>query len=891
MASPKKKTVAKKPVTKKSVKSKKTAPPKPESTEPELAAAPEVEVPKIADPIGDETDGEAKITVEQDAEKLETESALYQGATSQAAEKQKTESALYQGTTSQAAEKQKTESALYQGTTSVVPDAQQKKGRALAPEGGVVPEGGGGFNPRIKPKKITRALAPERSLEADAAPESEAVPDAEPESQPRPPAKLERLQKILAAAGVASRRSAEAMIEQGRVQVNGKIVTVLGTKADAARDHIRVDGKLLQGPERHRYFVLNKPRGFVTTVKDPEGRPTVMQFFDKFNERLYPVGRLDYLSEGLLVVTNDGDLANRLTKASSGVEKTYLVKVAGQPTEAELNILRAGVAIERGKPGSAPVRTSPARIRQVRQGDNPWYEVVLIEGRNRELRKMFEEVGHFVEKIRRTGYGPLVLDQEPGNLRELEPSELDALRMAAEGTLRTPKSKDLRRRNLLDAGLLPTVLPKPSGRPHPAAPPDRFTPAADRPSEFRPKKFGADRDRTNRTSRPTRPSGPAKSFASGEANKLFRPARPAGSFDKNAAKPFRPNHSSGEGQPFSAKPAWKKPERPARSTGEGFRPAADRSFDRPPARPASRPAWKKDDSPARPPARFAAGSTSESHPATARPFTAKPAWKKPERSAPNHLDQTRSGPARPAWKKDDRPPRPDYKRPAAPRREAPVREARVFDEDLGPVRPPNLHIEEITGPDRPFSTSSGKPRAGGVRPSAPRPYSDRPVSDRPRPSRSGFEKPAFSARPFTTSSGKPRAGGARPSSKSAPSWKPKPHYGPGKPASSSSRPFAPRTEGATDYRPTQAKPYPNSASRAERKAGPAWKPKSGAAADRSSSVGWKPKTRYGPGKPASGSRSKPKPGSSAKPRVPADRSSSVGWKPSHRVKPGGKKRS
>ena len=125
------------------------------------------------------------------------------------------------------------------------------------------------------------------------------------------------------------------------------------------------------------------------------------------------------MSEGLLLVTNDGELANRLTKAASGVEKTYLVKVAGQPTEAELDILRGGVAIERGKPGSPQVRTSPARIRQVRQGDNPWYEVVLIEGRNRELRKMFEEVGHFVEKIRRVGYGPLVLDQEPGNLREL----------------------------------------------------------------------------------------------------------------------------------------------------------------------------------------------------------------------------------------------------------------------------------------------------------------------------------------------------------------------------------------------------------------------------------------------------------------------------------------
>src|ERR1035437_9667895 len=417
MASPKtkkpvtKKSVAKKPITKKIVKSKKTAPLKPESAEPELASAPQAEVPKIEDPIGDGTDGEAETAVEQAAVKLN-------------------------------------------------------------PEGGLVPEGGGDFNARIKPKKSTRALAPES--EAQAAAEPEFTP------APRPPAKLERLQKILAAAGVASRRSAEAMIEQGRVQVNGKVVTVMGTKADAGRDHIRVDGKLLQGPERHRYFVLNKPRGFVTTVKDPEGRPTVMQFFDKMKERLYPVGRLDYMSDGLLVVPNAGELANRLTKASSGVEKTYLIKVAGQPTEAELNILRGGVAIERGKPGSAPVRTSPARIRQVRQGDNPWYEVVLIEGRNRELRKMFEEVGHFVEKIRRVGYGPLVLDQEPGGMRELEPQELDALRLAAEGKLRTPKSKDLRRRNLLDAGLLPTVLPKPSGRPawnqedRPARPPARF---------------------------------------------------------------------------------------------------------------------------------------------------------------------------------------------------------------------------------------------------------------------------------------------------------------------------------------------------------------------------------------------------------------------------------
>ena len=159
--------------------------------------------------------------------------------------------------------------------------------------------------------KNTVEAGTESEIETEDSTETEGASDPEFNPKPRPPAKLERLQKILAAAGVASRRSAEAMIEQGRVQINGKVVTVLGTKADAGRDHIRVDGKLLQGAERHRYFVLNKPRGFVTTVKDPEGRPTVMQFFDKMKERLYPVGRLDYLSEGLLVVTAHQGLFRR----------------------------------------------------------------------------------------------------------------------------------------------------------------------------------------------------------------------------------------------------------------------------------------------------------------------------------------------------------------------------------------------------------------------------------------------------------------------------------------------------------------------------------------------------------------------------------------------------
>lgn len=252
----------------------------------------------------------------------------------------------------------------------------------------------------------------------------------------------QRLQKIIAAAGIASRRRAEELITQGRVQVNGQTVTELGTKADPSRDHIRVDGKLLHGAERPRHYLLNKPRGYITTASDPEGRPTVIDLIPG-GERVFPVGRLDYSSEGLLLMTNDGDLANALTRAAARVEKTYLVKVSGRPSDSAINQLRQGVMIDRGsqirKPGAPPRRdesrvlTAPARIRLLREGENPWYEMILIEGRNREIRKMFEEVGHHVEKIRRVGYGPLVLDVEPGRFRELTAEEVESLRRAASG--------------------------------------------------------------------------------------------------------------------------------------------------------------------------------------------------------------------------------------------------------------------------------------------------------------------------------------------------------------------------------------------------------------------------------------------------------------------------
>ncbi len=602
-------------------------------------------------------------------------------------------------------------------------------------------DGGGGDDAAQAESELPTAAAeaeiPEAEIEdeTEAALEATAPSGSEPEdAELRPPRKLERLQKILAQAGIASRRSAEAMITQGRVQVNGKVVTILGSKADAGRDHIRVDGKLLHGAERLRYFMLNKPKGFVTTVKDPEGRPTVMQFFEKMPERLYPVGRLDYQSEGLLLVTNDGELANQLTKAASGVEKTYLVKVSGQPTEDELDLLRGGISIEHGKAGEGRVRTAPARIRQVRQGDNPWYEVVLIEGRNRELRKMFEEIGHFVEKIRRVGYGPLVLDQEPGKLRELEPGELAALRLAAAGKLRTPKAKELRRRNTMDAQL-PTLAPRPS----------RLNPARRQPE----RPAGLERTGDSPARKPFDPRSNERARPS-EASAKFGPDRPKG----------RPD----------ARPGWRKDDRNPRSEG----------------RPPARREWKRE-----------GGSPSSFRPAGARPASAKPVWNKPagagrpplgrpaeprrgvpdrsEGFAPRTPSRLRIDAVEPkepgtgaAPSKPNRPPfdrarssRPAFERPSQGRN----RFDRPASDRTGSVRP------RFDNPrsDRPKSDRGGPDRPGFDRPRPDRPGAGRGNQDRSGTGRSGSSRPFRGegglARPFTTSSGKPRAGGARPSTK------------------------------------------------------------------------------------------------------------------------------
>ena len=232
----------------------------------------------------------------------------------------------------------------------------------------------------------------------------------------------QRLQKILADAGIASRRKAEELITAGRVSVNGETVTQLGSKADLGVDKVKVDGRVLTAPKHHVYVALNKPKNCVSTVHDPQGRQTVMSFFKGARERIYPVGRLDYASEGLLLLTNDGEFANRLLSPSSHVTKTYLVKVKGTLTVEQEEEFRRGIHLH-GQ------RTAPSGLRLIRKGENPWYEVRLTEGRQNQIRIMFKHFGHLVEKLKRVKIGFLDLgDLKPGAYRTLTNAEVARFR-------------------------------------------------------------------------------------------------------------------------------------------------------------------------------------------------------------------------------------------------------------------------------------------------------------------------------------------------------------------------------------------------------------------------------------------------------------------------------
>ncbi len=244
-----------------------------------------------------------------------------------------------------------------------------------------------------------------------------------------------RLQKLLSAAGVASRRVAETLIVQGRVTVNGKTVTKLGAKADPGRDEIRVDGRRVRTKTTRHYFLLNKPRGYVCTRSDPQRRPTIMDLLAKQKVRgyLYPVGRLDFDSEGLILITNDGDLAARLTHPRHGVEREYEVRVRGVPDDRAIDRLRRGVRLEGRRTAAADLRLAA----ELKGGDQSILSITLREGRNRQVRNMCEIVGHQVMRLRRVRIGPIRDERlKTGQVRELTEREVAALRKLTHGGTR-----------------------------------------------------------------------------------------------------------------------------------------------------------------------------------------------------------------------------------------------------------------------------------------------------------------------------------------------------------------------------------------------------------------------------------------------------------------------
>lgn len=231
----------------------------------------------------------------------------------------------------------------------------------------------------------------------------------------------ERLQKIIASAGVASRRKAETMIREGRVTVNGQIVDRLGAKADPERDHIKVDGKRILAQTRKLYILLNKPKGVICSVADPQGRVKVTDLVD-VRAKVYPVGRLDYNTEGLILLTNDGEFARIVAAAGTHLPKEYEVKIRSSAEESQLERLRKGIFLKNG------VRLAPCKIMAMKDSGGRWYRVTLTQGKNRQIREMFESIGHPVVKLRRIRIG-FLNDRKlkPGQYRLLTPLEIDRI--------------------------------------------------------------------------------------------------------------------------------------------------------------------------------------------------------------------------------------------------------------------------------------------------------------------------------------------------------------------------------------------------------------------------------------------------------------------------------
>ncbi len=249
----------------------------------------------------------------------------------------------------------------------------------------------------------------------------------------------ERLQKLIAAAGVASRRKAEELMLAGQVTVNGQTVRELGAKADPAQDHIKVNGKLINRKLEQQekfYLLLYKPVGYLTSKSDPQGRQLVVDLVGKYRDKVNPVGRLDVNTEGLILLTNDGAFTQLIAHAKNKVPKVYEVKVKGQPSEVQIRKLERGIVLDK-------VKTAPVEIEQIELSDtNAWYKVTLFEGRNQQIRKMFDSIGHSVLKLRRVAIGFLRNEKlRPGEFRMLSEAEVKRFSTLPEGAGKTPAKK------------------------------------------------------------------------------------------------------------------------------------------------------------------------------------------------------------------------------------------------------------------------------------------------------------------------------------------------------------------------------------------------------------------------------------------------------------------
>ena len=544
----------------------------------------------------------------------------------------------------------------------------------------------------------------------------------------------ERIQKIISAAGVTSRRAAEELIAEGRVRVNGTVVTELGTKADPNKDHIKVDGKLINPKQPPTYIMLNKPAGFMTTMADPEGRPTVHDLLKGVKVRVYPVGRLDYNTEGLLLLTNDGDFAHLITHPKHEFPKTYLVKIKGVLEDGAIAALEAGVFLKDGK-------TAPAKIRKIRKEEaNSWIDITIHEGRKRQVRRMFDHMGHSVIRLKRVKTGGLTLgDLAEGAYRHLTSPEVALLRETAEKTddsgqkVRVYKPESRSKKTERRPAAEPMIREVRSQPEEEAAPRQLRQPQGPGTMVMR---ETADGRRKNQQVRPdTRSSESGPGARTGSTRPSIGGSYGAGARPASS----RPATGTFARKPDAGNPDWKTSSRP--------RPAA--------GRPDARPSYSKSSAPARGP-RDEGRSTRPYSPGT-RSASDRPAHGTYTRSAAPRTSSPRQATGPSAWKAGSRPDSRGYTRSGEP-----ARGARDEGRSARPYSPG-------------ARSASGRPTTGSyTRNAAPRTGSSRPSTGSRPDNRPSYSRSSAPAR------------GGRDDGRST------------RPSSSSSRPYSPGTRSASD---------------------------------------------------------------------------------------------